>query len=143
MTHHRSYKRGQRRESKRGERSSLASKGASKAPLESGAQTFSESAVSGPSSAALMTRLLLPLIRPSLLVRREPKVAKVQVPQKILNPRSVLQPRLGLGKAANIRRRRLAWLKDHDGIPPIRFPSGRQQTLVSAPGPAHPAKLTN
>ncbi len=40
----RSYKRAQRRESKSGEHSSSASKGAPKAPSESGAQTLSESA---------------------------------------------------------------------------------------------------
>ncbi len=39
-----SYKRAQRRESKSGEHSSSASKGAPKVPSESGAQTFSESA---------------------------------------------------------------------------------------------------
>ncbi len=40
----RSYRRAQLKESKSGERRSSASKGAPKAPLESGAQTFSESA---------------------------------------------------------------------------------------------------
>ncbi len=44
VTCHRSYKRAQHRESKSGERSSSAPKGASKAPSESGAQSLSESA---------------------------------------------------------------------------------------------------
>ncbi len=44
VSRRRSYRRAQRRESKSGERSSCASKGAPKAPSESGAQTLSESA---------------------------------------------------------------------------------------------------
>ncbi len=46
--------------------------------------------MSGPSSAAVLMKLLLLLVRPSLLARRRAKVAKAQVTQRILNPRSVL-----------------------------------------------------
>ncbi len=89
VSRRRSYRRAQHKESKNGERSSLASKDAPKALSESGAH-FPNQPTSGLSSATLLMKLLLPPGRLRHLARKEAKAVEVQVAQRTPNPRLVL-----------------------------------------------------
>ncbi len=83
VTSHRSYKRAQHRESKSGERSSSASKGAFKAPSESDAQTFSEYADEWTKFCSSADEAALASHKAKSTGQKRDKSGKVQVAQRI------------------------------------------------------------
>ncbi len=144
VAHRRSYKKAKRCESKSGERSSSASKGGARAQSESEAHTLSESAdewtrfrrTADEAAAATSSQAKAP-------GPKKGKGSKGSAGLKDSKSSASAVAKAGSAKGSKRKDQEAGLAENHDGTPPIKFPSVRCQTLVSALGVKCPARPTS
>ncbi len=136
--------RAQHRESKSGECSSSDSKGAPKAPSESSAQTFSESADKWVQFHRSADEAAAASHKAKSSSWKRDKSGKGSGGPKDSKSSAGTAAKTWSGKGSKCTEKEAgAWLKSHAGTPGTRFPNGQHQTLASALGAPHLVKLTN